>query len=280
MDYIHIFSSGADERVHGVTLLHLGSLHANVDGIQALFDHHKGKATITEMVLSRDSHGRLPLHWAARGAHGMKHRYVLPRHEVPTHVVNTIKLLLSIDPNSVNSRDYRGDNALCRNQDGSNVLHLLGFTQNGEAIDPAIIERLVALGANVEDVDIRGNTPINQMALNLRQVAAIRALLSCGASMKIQNSNGDTPLHQAAKGRVFPLQDERLGISLDAKIRAQDEMMKVLEEASSRLDLMNIQNADGKTPRQLLEETRNGARDDKAECCLQSLAGFNILICS
>jgi hypothetical protein len=154
-----------------------------------------------------------------------------------------------------------------RNQDGSNMLHSLGFTQNREAIDPAIIERLVAHGANIDDVDIRGNTPLNQMAINLRQVEAVRALLGCGASMRVKNLRDDTPLHQAAKGKVFRYGHkaamEQNGVPLDAKIRAQDEMMKVLEEAGDGLDLMNEKNADGKTPGQLQEETRNKWRQEE-----------------
>ncbi|KAI7978481.1 hypothetical protein EIK77_002032 [Talaromyces pinophilus] len=156
-----------------------------------------------------------------------------------------------------------------RNQNGMNMLHVLGFTQNGEAIDPVIIERLVVHGANLSDIDILGNTPLNQMAINLRQVEAVRALLHCGASMNVKNMKGDSPLHQAAHGRVFRYKDgtgiEGHGVPLDAKIKAQDEMMKVLEEAGSGLDLMNEKNIDGKTSRQLLEETRNKWRQQEQE---------------
>jgi Ankyrin repeats (3 copies) len=281
------FLSGhqSNEIVRDITLLHLGSLHANVDGIQALFDCRGDKTTLAEMVLSADSAGRLPLHWAAQGAYSTEYRYMLPRNKIATHVLNTIKLLLKFDKDTINARDHQGYNALwyaaesfrntnqhcdvvktlleygadaiMRDQHGQNTLHLLGFTQNGEAIDSAIIESLVARGANIEDVDRRGNTPLNQMAINLRQVAAVRALLRCGASMSVKNLRGDTPLHQAAKGRVFRLEQEPDIVPLDAKIRAQDEMIKVLEEAGDGLGLVDEKNADGKTPRQLQEETRN-----------------------
>ncbi|KAJ9209978.1 hypothetical protein DTO166G4_8450 [Paecilomyces variotii] len=290
MHQIELFSrQSGEEIVQDVTPLHLGSLHANFHGVQALFDHRGDKATVAEMVLASDSAGRLPLHWAARGAHGPEYHYMLPQNEIVTHTVNTVKLLLSIDPDTINARDHKGYNALwyavssfregsdqhlnilrtlleygaeanMRDQDGLNVLHLLAFTQNGEVIDPAMIERLVAHGAKIDDIDIRGNTPLNQMAMNLRQVEAVRALLRCGASMSVKNLKGDTPLHQAAKGKVFSyryeLATERNDIPLDAKITAQDLMMKILEEAGDGLDLMNEKNADGKTPRQLQQETR------------------------
>ncbi|KAH8696453.1 ankyrin repeat-containing domain protein [Talaromyces proteolyticus] len=287
---VQLADFGQHEQVHGVTPLHLGSLHANIDGVRALFDHRGDKATIMEMVLSSDSGGRLPLHWAARGAHSSEYHYMLPRNEIVTHAVSTINLLLSINQDIINVQDHKGYNALwytvfgfrdcinqhfdilktlfeygaygnIRDQDGMNMLHFLGFTQDGEAIDAAIIEHLISHGANINDIDIRGNTPLNQMAINLRQVEAVRALLGCGASIAVKNLRGDTPLHQAAQGKVFPYRDgpgiERHGVPLDAKIRAQDEMMKVLKEAGDEFDMMNKKNADGKTPRQLLEETRN-----------------------
>lgn len=287
----YFFANQPDEDiVQSVTPLHIASFHANIDGIQALFDCRGDKVTVAQMVLSSDSAGRLPLHWAARGAGVTQHHYMLPRNEIATHVAKTIKLLLSIDQDTVNARDHQGFNALwytvygfresindhftvlktlfgygadasIHDQDGSNMLHLLGFTQNGEATDPAIIEALVAHGANINDVDPRGNTPLNQMAMNLRQVTAVRALLDSGASVAVKNLRGDTPLHQSAQGRVFRYRDELSiewhGVSLDAKIKAQDEMMKVLEEASNGLDLMNERNADGKTAQQLKEETRS-----------------------
>jgi chitinase len=294
----YFFSDQPDENiVQSVTPLHLASFYANIDGIQALFDYHGDKVTVAQMVLSNDSAGHLPLHWAARGA--AEHDYMLPRNEIVTHVTETIKLLLSINPDTVNARDHQGFNALwytvygfresinnystvlktlfdyrpdgsIRDQDGKNMLHLLAFTQNGEATDPAIIEALVAYGANVNNVDARGNTPLNQMAMNLRQVAAVRALLDSGASVMVKNLRGDTPLHQSAQGRVFPYRQEPPniewhGVSLDDKIKAQDEMMKVLEEASDGLDLMNGRNADGKTAQQLKEETRSKWRLEESE---------------
>lgn len=88
-----------------------------------------------------------------------------------------------------------GADASIRNQNSMDMLHVLGFTQNDEAIDPVIIERLVAHGANLSDIDIRGNTPLNQMTINFRQVEAVRALLRCGASTKVKNPKGDTPPH-------------------------------------------------------------------------------------
>lgn len=299
MHQIDLFShQSGEEIVQDVTPLHLGSLHANFYGIQALFDHRGDKATVGEMVLASDSAGRLPLHWAAQGAHGPEYRYMLPRNEIVTHTVNTIKLLLTIDQDTINARDHKGYNALwyavssfrvgfdqylnvpktlleygadgnMRDQDGQNMLHLLAFMQNGEVIDPAIIERLVAHGAKIDDIDIRGNIALNQMAINLRQVEAVQAFLRCGASMRVKNLRGDTPLHQAAKGKVFSYRYEpaieRNGVPLDAKIRAQDLMMKVLEEAGDGLNLMNEKNAVGKTPRQLQEETRNKWRQEEQE---------------
>lgn len=166
MQYISLFSSGPkDETVHGVTPLQLGSLHANLDGIQALFDLRGDKATVMEMVLFKDSTGRLPLHWAARGAHGPEYCYMIPRDKIVAHVASTIKVLLTIAPDTINVKDNQGNNALwymgsifqdhinqyyvvlkclfelgadanMHNQNGMDILHVLGFTQNGKPLDP------------------------------------------------------------------------------------------------------------------------------------------------
>jgi hypothetical protein len=108
-----------------------------------------------------------------------------------------------------------GADANIGDQNGLNMLHVLGFTQNGEARDPVIIERLVT--------QKRGNTPLNQMAINLRQVEPLRALLRCNASLKVKNLKGDMLLHQAAHGRVICYKDgtgiELHGVPLDATIK-------------------------------------------------------------
>ncbi|KAE8556140.1 hypothetical protein EYB25_000840 [Talaromyces marneffei] len=113
MQYISLFSSQQTvEAVQGITPLHLGGLHANLDGIQTLFDLRGDKATVVEIVLSKDSAGSLPLHWAARGGHGPKYDYMIPRDEIVTHVASTIELLLNIVQDTINVQDHQGYNAL------------------------------------------------------------------------------------------------------------------------------------------------------------------------
>lgn len=86
--------------------------------------------------------------------------------------------------------------------------------------------------------------------------------------MKVRNLKGDTPLRQAEHGIVFRYRDgtciEWHGVPLDPKIRAQDEMMEVLNEAGDGLDLTNEKNK-GKAPRQLLEKTRNKWHQEEQE---------------
>ena len=107
------------------------------------------------------------------------------------------------------------------------------------------------------------------MAISFRQVQAVRPLLRCGASTKIKNPKGGTPPHHTGHGVVFRYKDgtgiEWHGVPLDAKIKAQDEMIKGWEEADNGLNSMNQKNIDGKTPRQLMGETRNKWRQQGQE---------------
>ncbi|KUL90893.1 hypothetical protein ZTR_00968 [Talaromyces verruculosus] len=255
MQYISSFSSGPkDETVHGATPLHLGSLHANLDGIQTLFDFRGDKATVMEMVLSNDSAAIFPFTELREGPVA-QNIYMVPRDEIVAHVASTIKLFLTIAPDTINVEDNQGNNTLW---------YMVSLFQEHINQYYVVLKFLFELGADANmhnqngmsmlhvgfytkrDIDILGNTPLSQMAINLRQVEAVRALLRCGASTKVMNLKGDTPLHQAAHGSP-----------LDARTKAQDEMKKVLEDASNGLDLMNENDTDGKTSRQLLEETRN-----------------------
>jgi hypothetical protein len=68
--------------------------------------------------------------------------------------------------------------------------------------DVAEVRRLVAAGANVEQRDAHGVTPL-QLAAGYGQADVVTALVQLGADKEIKNAFGETPLHQAAaKGHV------------------------------------------------------------------------------
>jgi ankyrin repeat protein len=92
-----------------VTALHIVSLFWNLEGIHALVDH-RGDVSVAEMVSNADDHGRLPLHWALVGDGDERDRGKGKNNqdEIPSRMMNTVKLLLEANPNTINARDHQG----------------------------------------------------------------------------------------------------------------------------------------------------------------------------
>lgn len=274
-----------------VTALHLGSLSWSVEGIQALLDHRDSDIDISDMVSMRDSAGRVPLHWAAAGGDGHSERLLFSEDNISSRIVDTFKLLVAGNPSTINIQDKRGATALhyavgnhagcgnrhselairflCENgadpglqdSNGKTVLHMLAFYSiDGEPINPAVLDLLVAHGANVGQTDMDGNTALHIMVRNLRQVKAAHFLISRGVDISARNAKANTLIHEAMRGVLRPwgIGEEIGDVTLIHRIRAQNEVISVLEEAEGyNRSLMDLENAEGKTPRQLLWETRS-----------------------
>jgi ankyrin repeat protein len=276
---VHVM--GNRQSFQGVTPLHIGSYYLNVEGIQALLDHRGSDIDIVDMVSCRDSHGSLPLHWAAAGPGDSEEYYVLSGRDVALQRISIFKLLLGPDPTSINARDNRGQTALfwatrnrgqsgsrhfdilkflcdngadvsVRDRNGQTPLHWLGFPNwTSEPIDTAIIDLFLAHGAKLGDTDLDGNTPLHLAVRCLTQVNAVRFLLYRGADVDAKNSKGNTPLHEVADN---PRWVPGRFTSRDDKIRVQDEMIRALQEAAGNTNLMAQPNDAGKTPQQIRDE--------------------------
>ncbi|ROW01945.1 hypothetical protein VMCG_05624 [Cytospora schulzeri] len=156
-----------------------------------------------------------------------------------------------------------GADASIRGWNGWTPLHSLCVSlMESEPVETALIDLLLAHSAGVGEVDTFGCTALHYIARQLPQVGAAQHLLSRGADVRAVNSKGDTPLHEAARGEIHikTLDSVAMDLSLKAadKARVQDAMLQALtqgllpDEISSLLDQAN---KEGKTPRQLCEET-------------------------
>lgn len=281
-----------------VTAMHIASEYCNVAGIQALLDNCSGSEkrdtnSVWEMLFVRDSDGRLPIHWAAMSP-TIGHEYIYPEQEEErsSRIINTFKLLLESNADSINARDHQSATVLhhianshrtcgsqlhlenvvrflCENgadtslydDNRQTVLHRLAFHLN--AIRPVILEVLMEHGAtsSVNQVDKYGHSAPHLIAKNLRQIELVHTLLRHGADVRAVNLKGETPLHMADRGvlsssvEIDGFGPRSINPTYINQFRAQDKMMAVLQEAAGT-SAMDLPNGEGKTPRQVQEERR------------------------
>lgn len=292
-----VIEEGFSGIVHGVTPLHIGSLYANTEGIQALLD----RGNVSHKP---DSFGRLPIHWAAHRNEDEFYKLELP--EIDSHIIDTISLLLRNNPTKINAQDNQGNTALhyavrshgdygsyiaipkllcelgadarSRNLKNQTPLHnavrirgdyVLSTDYNEPLINP-IIDLLLAHGASVADTDSDDNTPLHLVAKSLALSDVAQRLLSQGSNVHAVNKKGNTPLHEAASGVLHYRQNKlRKGpshLTADERVRAQDRMIAILlGDVSEEMAgvLMDQSNAEGRSVREILELTRSRWREDE-----------------
>ncbi|KAL5354062.1 hypothetical protein ACLOAV_000147 [Pseudogymnoascus australis] len=279
-----------EDRAYDVTVLHLASLFYNSSAVKLLLGHQNHNNANPDLASSCDSDGRLPLHWAASGPGGPNCRLL----DTHLRITETLRLLLDCDPSGINLADNTGctplhyaaiSNAMCgcsqhaelairilleyradpQIPDGSGytILHLLGYNSHQhDPINIMLLDSILLHGANISHAANSGETALHIFARNLRQVSAAKFLIKHGADVRARNALRETPFHAAARGILnhHVRRDGRdMEVTVANKIKLQDEMMQALKEAA-REDtamLMRQPNTDGKTPQDLLRETRN-----------------------
>ena len=141
------------------------------------------------------------------------------------------------------------------------MFHLLAYgSVASNPSDNFRLESLVTHGADVNHADKDGNMALPIMPRNIRQISAAKLLLGLSAHIYAPNCKGDTVFHEKARGILVPRQiiDGKVEqVPVADKIRAQDEMMSVLQEATSGDEMMVKQNSEGKRPPPVRSETRS-----------------------
>ncbi|KAJ5959874.1 uncharacterized protein N7479_007024 [Penicillium vulpinum] len=279
-----------NSRAYDVTTLHLASFFYNPEAVKLLLSDQSSKNNANpELASSCDSDGRLPLHWAASGPGGFNCRLM----EKQLKITETLRLLLDHDSTSINLVDNTGStplhyaaisHAMCGcsqhaelairtlleyradpgipDGSGRTILHLLGYhSHQGDPVETTLLDLILSHSADINHAENNGKTALHIFAQNLRQVSAAKFLIEHGADFRARNTVRETPFHTAARGFLsdYVRRDGRdKEVTTANKIRLQDEMMRALKEAAGEdtAMLMSQPNVEGKTPQDLLEETR------------------------
>lgn len=285
-----------------LTLLHLAAFYGNYPGIKVLLEHYAQRGLDMVDVACRDQFGRLPIHYAAAGWPGAS---CPDSDSIDADTTALLRILTdSGNPRLTNAPDQYGETPLhyavspnlitytasiavarflctdlhasgkLRGRGGETPLHRLchgRLKHASSSIDTRLAALLLdldeGLAAEVDAVDDAGNTPLHLAARGLEHVPAARFLLGRGADVRTRNERGRTPVHEAAGGRFG------LAKGSVERIQAQDAMLAVLcgsVEEGLALEknwnaLMDEEDADGKTPRQIAEGTRAAWREEEAK---------------
>lgn len=254
-----------------VTLLHIASLHWNVEAIRALLAHVEP----AQMAISSDSQGQLPLHWALTRDRGISGRRLL----------ETVTLLLDADSKPVNQPNREGvaaasqavavhansgaslvpllklllghgaDARVC-DLKGCNLLHqLTRTTWDPTCLEPDLLDRLLEqVGVN-DPAAADGNTALHYLVRHLNQTDAARYLIQHGANVNAVNHQGNTPLHELMWGtlprRLDPHARQLESIHPERPTQAREAFVQLLLDTGASMDQ---QNTAGQTPAKVLEE--------------------------
>ncbi|KAL2847142.1 ankyrin repeat-containing domain protein [Aspergillus pseudoustus] len=252
--------------VRDVTPLHIGSRTWNVDGIRALLGHCHGddlilsryrpfpkdtlvqwitdtlellvpkndQAATATLINSRDRQGATPLHYAVRA-------HASCRSKGSNHAYHKIQWLCS-----------HGADAGIVDHRTQTALHLLAYASlDGEPIDLGLVNLLLAHGCPLDTSDEDGETPLHNLARHLRQGHAAKMLLECGARVDLVKRKGNLPLHVATRVAMRP------------KVSWELADLQALLDAHGMCSVLHQPNNEGKTPRQLREETRRKWKEIK-----------------
>jgi hypothetical protein len=77
-----------------------------------LLDYQDSDIDLAGIVSCRDNHGSLPLYWATGGPGRIEEDYELAGRDITFQTISIFKLLLGLDPTSINAQDDQGETTL------------------------------------------------------------------------------------------------------------------------------------------------------------------------
>lgn len=134
---------------------------------------------------------------------------------------------------------------------------------------PEIIRELIASGAEINTIDMDGNTPL-LLAINNKNLETVKSLISLGANVNYKNikSNGETPLLLASKGGNSLVVEELIKAGADIEVSYKDKNSPLMVAINSG-DIqtvnalikakanVNSSNSNGVSPLMLAAKSKN-----------------------
>ncbi|KAH7183620.1 ankyrin repeat-containing domain protein [Fusarium flagelliforme] len=289
-----------DQFLH-VTAIYIASFHANFRAVEVLINNRGNGLDMTNMTSRRDNQGRLPIHWACQYQLS-PYPSAMPVSRIAENaesIVETIRILLKKDPETVNIQDNGGNTPLhyaamfygrlgkqhtpilkllcdggadasIRNAYEETPLHVLFGRWWGDfPVDTMAIETLLGHGAKATDTDVYGNTPLHYATWFLLHSDAASYLMKHGADVSIRNLHQETPLHSVADSPHWA--DSAHDTRSLTKAETAEELFKDQEAMVAQVleaggaEMMDQPNHAGKSPRQIIQEWKEHAREAQAK---------------
>ncbi|XP_026667466.1 uncharacterized protein LOC113464032 [Ceratina calcarata] len=242
----------------------------------------------------RDPHGRTPLHVAVSNLRDEAHKTSSEDDLRTTSEITDILLEHNSDINSADNRGttpvllcamsgrvdpymslvQKGANIRPKLNDGSTILHL---TIRRRRTDINLIKILVNSGADINCLDLHGDTPLHT-AVRYRNMEAARLLIERKANVNAKSINGSTPLHLTAYHAFTGMEDicrllvER-GADVNARRNRGDTALHIAAKKGflDVVDLLCSSGADTDTPNRRGDTALHLASQERRKAVVRSL---------
>lgn len=101
--------------------------------------------------------------------------------------------------------------------------------------DAPCIEALLRLGANVNEVDFTGDTPLIQAIVNGHE-NVVKILIKCGVDVNQRDEDGEVPLLAALQYKRPGILQDLLDAGADISVLRSDHGKSILKEVAGRKD--------------------------------------------